>query len=1670
MPLTKLSIMAGIFLAATMAVSGQSVSYSTNTITFGYTNRTALLADGWSFIATGVDGTPRNTEITNSGNGAVIVYNPSDNPGVLRIPVDDGYLLLTPNNSRNTLFRSLATNWVSMRLRLSFHPSANYQEANIMLYQDDDDFVWMGHSFSGNERMRFGREFTGALLENTYNVNVLGAPVTNAYLRLDRDPVTDRISGLYSLDGTTWVTVGNFSQAFTNASLAIYAGGSAGGLPNCDLIRLDVISQTTPVSPALVVRPQHLVFNSVAGQPCTNVEALNVVLQCRQNSPVQWTVTNSSPAWLITSTNTGYTPAWSMSSTNIGFMPTSSCDVSVNTTGLAPGIYQGVLNFGATGTTSAAVNVTLIVNTNSRVSLANWQGGRSGAMSVSVDDANFSGFNQLYTNGLFGTYFIWQESHPEFATFYQAGMEIGSHTISHPCFVVPGATMRGEMEGNIAGCVAAIGVPQSQMISFAWPCGVAGLEEQVVASDYFLSARGFNFNQLESPTPYDFMNLKSFNSHEFDPTAFNPAAPPNPPDFKAVLDSAIAQGKWFNLVLHQQNNDDGAITNSVGKDVWVAPIGTVVKYILQRNYTVITNYVENGSYIQFGCYRLPLDPSPMRSFETAINTNDVVTFLVNPSGLAQVTAVFINGTEVPFSTNRSGSITFNALVTTNLQTIILDLLPNTAPVLPAQGYRTVSEQTTLLVTNTATDADYPAQMLTYTLLVTNTVGGGVQTNASIDANGIISWTPTEAQGPGNYVFTTVVTDFASPSLRATNSFTVTVNEINTPPSLPSPGNLVVYGITTLVFTNTATDLDIPVNPLGYRFLAAPSGATMDLNGIITWTPTPAQVPSTNTFTTVVTDTNVWAINTQNLSATNTFTVTVFPYPLVLPTQTSLTINELTNLVVTNSATVLTNVVGSSWLSTNTFLFTYTNRNALLADGWSFFATNHGVGRNTEVTNANQNPILYAQTNNSLGIVMRVPCGGGDLWSSLNNTTNSIFRAPPSNWISARLNLAFGPTVDYQQAYLVLYQDDDNYVGIGLGYIDAEKVILVQEVNGSPTNVAAAGVALTNLSVRLDRDPASGNISGLYSADGTNWVSLGQVSQSLNKPRLGIWVGASGVPYATSQLTADLSRLDIISSNTVDLLTYTLAVTNSGDNSVVSNASINTSGVISWTPTEAQGPGVYSFTTTVSDGRVPPLFATNSFTITVNELNTAPVLTLPPNTNILELAAWSAKATATDVDIPTNLLTFALVSGPSGLTVTTNGVISWTPAEGQGPGVYTVTVSVTDTNPAAVNAKSLSNTNSFQITVSEVNTAPVLPGQSNLVVNELNLMTVTNTATDADVPPNTLTYTLMVTNLADNSVVNNASIDTNGIITWTPTEAQGPGSYSFTTIVKDNGTPNLSATNSFTVSVNEVNAAPALTLPPNTNILEQVLWSATASASDSDLPVNLLTFALVSGPDGLTITTSGVISWTPTPAQGAGAYTVTVSVADTNPAAINAKSLSTTNSFVITVLAPLTVTADNQSRAYRQTNSPLTGTIVGLMNNDNITATFTTTATTNSPVGPYPILPILNDPGSKLGLYIVTTNTGTLTVTNAVLTATANNASRSYGSTNPVFTVNYSGFVAGDSTNVLSGAPVLTTSADTNSPVGVYTITNTMGTLVAPNYTVSLVNGSLTVTGAVLTAT
>ncbi len=73
-------------------------------------------------------------------------------------------------------------------------------------------------------------------------------------------------------------------------------------------------------------------------------------------------------------------------------------------------------------------------------------------------------------------------------------------------------------------------------------------------------------------------------------------------------------------------------------------------------------------------------------------------------------------------------------------------------------------------------------------------------------------------------------------------------------------------------------------------------------------------------------------------------------------------------------------------------------------------------------------------------------------------------------------------------------------------------------------------------------------------------------------------------------------------------------------------------------------------------------------------------------------------------------------------------------------------------------------------------------------------------------------------------------------------------------------------------------------------------------------------------------------------------------------------------------------------------------------------------------------------------YIASSDSDSLTVTPAPLTVTADDASRVYGNANPLFSVTYSGFEAGDDETDLNGSLSITTTATEASPVGTYPIT------------------------------
>ena len=336
----------------------------------------------------------------------------------------------------------------------------------------------------------------------------------------------------------------------------------------------------------------------------------------------------------------------------------------------------------------------------------------------------------------------------------------------------------------------------------------------------------------------------------------------------------------------------------------------------------------------------------------------------------------------------------------------------------------------------------------------------------------------------------------------------------------------------------------------------------------------------------------------------------------------------------------------------------------------------------------------------------------------------------------------------------------------------------------------------------------------------------------------------------------------------DTLIYSL------DAGAPAGASIDpAAGQFTWTPDEAQGPGVYTVTVRITDNGAPPLNDCETIQITVAEVNQAPVLSPIGAKNVDEGVLLSFTATVTDADLPPNTLTFSLDAGaPAGASIDpATGLFTWTPTEAQGPGVYPVTVRVADDGTPP-----LDDYETIQITVAEVNQAPALALIGDQNVDEGALLSFTAAAADADVPTNTLTYSL------DAGTPAGASIDpATGLFAWIPSEAQGPGVYTVTVRVTDNGGPPLDDWETIEITVAEVNQAPELMPIGNNSVDEGTLLSFTATATDADLPANTLTFSLDAGaPAGASIDpATGLFTWMPGEAQGPGIYPVNVRVTD-----------------------------------------------------------------------------------------------------------------------------------------------------------------------------------------------
>jgi hypothetical protein len=113
-----------------------------------------------------------------------------------------------------------------------------------------------------------------------------------------------------------------------------------------------------------------------------------------------------------------------------------------------------------------------------------------------------------------------------------------------------------------------------------------------------------------------------------------------------------------------------------------------------------------------------------------------------------------------------------------------------------------------------------------------------------------------------------------------------------------------------------------------------------------------------------------------------------------------------------------------------------------------------------------------------------------------------------------------------------------------------------------------------------------------------------------------------------------------------------------------------------------------------------------------------------------------------------------------------------------------------------------------------------------------------------------------------------------------------------------------------------------------------------------------------------------------------------------------------------------------------------------------------------PAGTNTITATITPIGGNSSFYNTRTVSKQIVVNRAVLTVTADNKARPFGSANPAFTFSITGFYDGETASVLTAQPVGSTTATAASPVGAYPIT--LSGAAAANYSFTYVPGTLTV--------
>jgi len=423
---------------------------------------------------------------------------------------------------------------------------------------------------------------------------------------------------------------------------------------------------------------------------------------------------------------------------------------------------------------------------------------------------------------------------------------------------------------------------------------------------------------------------------------------------------------------------------------------------------------------------------------------------------------------------------------------------------------------------------------------------------------------------------------------------------------------------------------------------------------------------------------------------------------------------MANINISNTASIgtrsvtVTNPDGQSTTLANAFTvnavpasihmdFIYPDRTSFVNAGWSFIATTAAGGsRNTEQTGSLA--VSYDQAAHPG--TLRVPLGSGENWQNLNNSQNTLFFTPPTDWTSFVVKIAsFNPTANYQQVGLQAYQNDDNYVHTGRAFVNGSRAEMFREVAQATTYMSTAPLTNTgNLLLRMDR---SGNsYSGFYSTTGgSTWISLGSTTIALSNPKLAIMAGANDA----GTIPVDLAWAEIFRSGTSPAPTLSTVNPSAGTQGqslsvVISGANFQSGAVCSFGTGITVNSCIFNSATQITANITIAANATagaRSVTVTNTDAQSGRL------TNAFTIENVSTTPTVTSV---------SPVSGASGVSIATS--VSATFSVALNPStVNTNTFRLLDSTGTAVAASVTYNANTLTATLTPPPSSPLVAGGS-----------------------------------------------------------------------------------------------------------------------------------------------------------------------------------------------------------------------------------------------------------------------------------------------------------------------------------------------------------------------